>query len=221
MLLVFPVEAEPRAKRRALNLCQDHLRRVMEIARKTTQIIDAFVTGNTDPIMELYEDVQKISDEVADSKRMVAQELIEIGAILLNREDFLRFTYLTSEIAELYKGVSFRILAMIERKWDIPTDIKRGIAELSEAVFNAMIKLREVVMALNYGSPQISERAKNVEVAERAVDNLYRKLEILILDRNMDVSRTLLSRDVIQLLEDTADKIEDASDAARILALAL
>ena len=100
-------------------------------------------------------------------------------------------------------------------------DIKRGIAELSEAVFNAMIKLREVVMALNYGSPQISERAKNVEVAERAVDNLYRKLEILILDRNMDVSRTLLSRDVIQLLEDTADKIEDASDAARILALAL
>ncbi len=221
MLLVFPVEAEPRAKRRALNLCQDHLRRVMEIARKTTQIIDAFVTGNTDPVMELYEDVQKISDEVADSKRMVAQELIEIGAILLNREDFLRFTYLTSEIAELYKGVSFRILAMIERKWDIPTDIKRGIAELSEAVFNAMIKLREVVMALNYGSPQISERAKNVEVAERAVDNLYRKLEILILDRNMDVSRTLLSRDVIQLLEDTADKIEDASDAARILALAL
>ena len=221
MLLVFPVEAEPRAKRRALNLCQDHLRRVMEIARKTTQIIDAFATGNTDPVMELYEDVQKISDEVADSKRMVAQELIEIGAILLNREDFLRFTYLTSEIAELYKGVSFRILAMIERKWDIPTDIKRGIAELSEAVFNAMIKLREVVMALNYGSPQISERAKNVEVAERAVDNLYRKLEILILDRNMDVSRTLLSRDVIQLLEDTADKIEDASDAARILALAL
>ena len=221
MLLVFPVEAEPRAKRRALNLCQDHLRRVMEIARKTTQIIDAFVTGNTDPVMELYEDVQKISDEVADSKRMVAQELIEIGAILLNREDFLRFTYLTSEIAELYKGVSFRILAMIKRKWDIPTDIKRGIAELSEAVFNAMIKLREVVMALNYGSPQISERAKNVEVAERAVDNLYRKLEILILDRNMDVSRTLLSRDVIQLLEDTADKIEDASDAARILALAL
>ena len=221
MLLVFPVEAEPRAKRRALNLCQDHLRRVMEVARKTTQIIDAFVTGNTDPVTELYNDVLKISDEVADSKRMVAQELIEIGAILLNREDFLRFTYLTSEIAELYKGVSFRILAMIERRWDIPADIKRGIAELSEAVFDAMIKLREVVMALNYGSPQISERAKNVEVAERAVDNLYRRLEMLILDRSMDVSRTLLSRDVIQLLEDTADKIEDASDAARILALAL
>jgi len=219
--LVFPIEAEPRAKRRALNLCQDHLRKVIEVARKTAQIIDAFLNNDASSVMHLYEEVQRLSDEVAESKRMIAQELIEIGAILLNREDFLRFTYVTSEIAELYKGVSFRILAMIERKWDIPLDIKKGIAELSSTVFNAMMRLRDVVFALNYGSPQISEKAKDVEMTEREVDNLYRRLEILLLERGIDMPRTLLARDVIQLLEDTADKIEDASDATRILALAL
>ncbi|MEM1530096.1 MAG: DUF47 family protein [Candidatus Bathyarchaeia archaeon] len=219
--MVFPIEAEPRAKRRALNLCQDHLRKVIEVARKTAQIIDAFLNNDASSVMHLYEEVQRLSDEVAESKRMIAQELIEIGAILLNREDFLRFTYVTSEIAELYKGVSFRILAMIERKWDIPLDIKKGIAELSSTVFNAMMRLRDVVFALNYGSPQISEKAKDVEMTEREVDNLYRRLEILLLERGIDMPRTLLARDVIQLLEDTADKIEDASDATRILALAL
>ncbi|MBS7606412.1 MAG: DUF47 family protein [Candidatus Bathyarchaeia archaeon] len=219
--MVFPIEAEPRAKRRALNLCQDHLRKVIEVARKTAQIIDAFLNDDASSVMHLYEEVQRLSDEVAESKRMIAQELIEIGAILLNREDFLRFTYVTSEIAELYKGVSFRILAMIERKWDIPLDIKKGIAELSSTVFNAMMRLRDVVFALNYGSPQISEKAKDVEMTEREVDNLYRRLEILLLERGIDMPRTLLARDVIQLLEDTADKIEDASDATRILALAL
>lgn len=219
--MVFPIEAEPRAKRRALNLCQDHLRKVIEVARKTAQIIDAFLNNDASSIMHLYEEVQRLSDGVAESKRMIAQELIEIGAILLNREDFLRFTYVTSEIAELYKGVSFRILAMIERKWDIPLDIKRSIAELSSTVFNAMMRLRDVVFALNYGSPQISEKAKDVEMTEREVDNLYRRLEILLLERGIDMPRTLLARDVIQLLEDTADKIEDASDATRILALAL
>ncbi|MBS7649191.1 DUF47 family protein [Candidatus Bathyarchaeota archaeon] len=219
--MVFPIEAEPRAKRRALNLCQDHLRKVIEVARKTAQIVDAFVAHDKDSVTHLYEDVQRLSDEVADSKRVVTQELISIGAILLNREDFLRFIYVTSELAELYKGISFRILAIIERKWDIPSDIKKGIAELSGAVFNAMMRLRDTVFALNYGSPQISEKAKDVENAEREVDNLYRRLEISLLERNMDLSRMLLTRDVIQLLEDTADKIEDASDATRILALAL
>ncbi|MEM2749343.1 MAG: DUF47 family protein, partial [Candidatus Bathyarchaeia archaeon] len=135
--------------------------------------------------------------------------------------DFLRFTYVTSEIAELYKGISFRIVAMIEHKWDIPLDIKKGISELSSAVFNAMMRLRDAVLALNYGSPQISEKTKDVENAEREVDNLYRRLEIMLLDRGIETSKMLLIRDVIQLLEDTADKIEDASDAARILALAL
>ncbi len=184
-------------------------------------MIDAFVANDGGSVIRLHEEIQRLSDEVMDSKRAVTQELVEIGAILFNREDFLRFTYTVSEIAELYKGVSFRVLAMVERKWELPQTIKRGIVELSEAVFNAVIKLREAMLTLSYGSPQISEKARDVEVAEKQVDNLYRSLEISLLEQNINLSIMLLARDIIQLLEDTADKIEDASDAVRILALAI
>jgi uncharacterized protein Yka (UPF0111/DUF47 family) len=74
---------------------------------------------------------------------------------------------------------------------------------------------------LNYGSPKVLEKARDVEVAERKVDDIYRGLEITILETKLDFQTLLLMRDIIQLLEDTADKIEDASDAARILAFAL
>ncbi|MEM2272766.1 MAG: DUF47 family protein [Candidatus Bathyarchaeia archaeon] len=219
--MVFPIETEPRIKRRSLNLCQEHLRKVVEVARKTVQMVDAFVAGDTNSIVQLYDEVQKLSEEVATSKRDVAQELTEVGAILINREDFLRFIFITSDISELCKGVSFRIMAIVERKWDIPEDIKRGIAELSGAMLNAMMRLRDMTFALNYGSPQVSEKAREVERVEKEVDNLYRKLEITILERNMEMPKTLLTRDIIQLLEDTTDKIEDASNNARILVLAL
>jgi len=215
------MEAEPRAKRRALSLCQDHLRKVIEVARKTIQMIDAFIAGDEPSITRLHDEIEKLGEEVMDSKRNVTRDLVEIGAILLNREDFLRFTYVISEIADLYKGISFRLLVMFERKWSLPQIIKEGIAELSEAVFTAMMKLREAVFILGYSSPQIFEKAREVEVAEKRVDNIYRKLEILLLEQDLNVSTMLLVRDVIQLLEDTADKIEDASDAVRILALAI
>ena len=215
------MEAEPRAKRRALSLCQDHLRKVIEVARKTIQMIDAFIAGDETSITRLHDEIEKLGEEVMDSKRNVTRDLVEIGAILLNREDFLRFTYVISEIADLYKGISFRLLVMFERKWSLPQIIKEGIAELSEAVFTAMMKLREAVFILGYSSPQIFEKAREVEVAEKRVDNIYRKLEILLLEQDLNVSTMLLVRDVIQLLEDTADKIEDASDAVRILALAI
>ncbi len=220
-LLVFPVEAEHRAKRRALRLCQDHLRKVMDTYRKTTQLMDAFVKSDKPSIRQLYEEVQKLGDEVDDSKRAVAQELVEIGSILLNREDFLRFTDVTSEVADFCKGIAFRTVEMIDREWAVPTSLKKGTVDLAGAVSETVTKLRDTFLMLNYGSPKVLEMARDVEIAERNVDNLYRTLEINILKSNMEVSALLLMRDIVHLLEDTADKIEDASDAVRILAFAM
>jgi len=93
--------------------------------------------------------------------------------------------------------------------------------DLAEAVSQTVSELRDTFLMLNYGSPKVLEKAKDVEMAERNVDNLYRTLEVSILQSKMDIPALLLLRDVIKLLEDTADKIEDASDAARILAFAL
>jgi len=219
--LVLPIEAEHRAKRRALRLLQEHLRKVMNVYRKATQLIDAFVEEDNDSLGNLYREVQELSDEVDDSKREVAQELVEIGAILLNREDFLRFTDVTSEIADFCKGIAFRISQLMERGWIVPSELKRETSNLAVAVFEAFAKFRDTFIMLNYGSPKVLERAKDVELAERNVDNLYRQLEISILSSGMDVPTLLLMRDIIQLLEDTADKIEDATDATRILSFAV
>ncbi len=219
--MVFPVEAEHRAKRRALRLCHDHLRKVLDTYRKTTQLMDAFMNNDKASLKQLYDEVQKLGDEVGDSKRAVAQELVEIGAILLNREDFLRFTDVTSEIADFCKGIAFRTLEMMEREWNVPSDLKKGTMDLAGAVFETVSRLRDTFLMLNYGSPKVLEKARDVEISERNVDNLYRQLEINVLRSNMNMPTLLLMRDVIQLLEDTADKIEDASDAARILAFAI
>jgi len=219
--LVLPIEAEHRAKRRALRLCQDHLRKVIDVYRRAAQLIDAFAEENRNSLEALHKEVQKLSDEVDDSKRMVAQELVEIGAILLNREDFLRFTDVTSEIADFCKGIAFRISQLAERGWSVPSTLKKETSDLAGAVFETFAKLRDTFLMLNYGSPKVLEKAKDVEVAERNVDNMYRRLEISILSSGMDVPTLLLMRDVIQLLEDSADKIEDATDTVRILAFAI
>jgi predicted phosphate transport protein (TIGR00153 family) len=193
----------------------------MNTYRMTTQLMDSFMKDDRSSLRQLHEEVQKLGDGVDDSKRAVAQELVEIGAILLNREDFLRFTDVTSEIADFCKGIAFRLSEMMERQWVVPVDLKKGMIELGSAVFEAASKLRDTFLMLNYGSPKVLEKARDVEVAERIVDNLYRELEISILRSDLDVPTLFLMRDIIQFLEDTADKIEDASDAARILAFAI
>jgi uncharacterized protein Yka (UPF0111/DUF47 family) len=72
-------------------------------------------------------------------------------------------------------------------------------------------------MVLTYGSQKTLERAKDVEIAERIVDELYRALTIKVLSSKLDFPVTLLLKDVLKLLENSADKAEDAADAARVI----
>jgi len=218
---VLPAETEERVKRRALSVCQDHLRKVLELTRKVPQIIDCFIRNDKEKARQLFTQIRGGEDEVDKARRLVSQELAEIGAILLSREDFLRFTNLTSEIADFSEGIAFRLVEIMEHNWNIPMDIKKDLLKLSEAVFEAVLKLRETAMVLSYGSTKAMEKAKDVEVAERVVDELYRELEIKLLNSKLDFPALILLRDVLQLLEDSADKAEDAADAARILSFIL
>lgn len=215
--MVLPAETEERVKRRALNVCQDHLRKVLDLTRKVPQIMDCFVKNEKEKAKQLFNEIRSGEDEVDNARRLVSQELAEIGAILLSREDFLRFTNLTSEIADFSEGIAFRLVEIMEHNWNVPMDIKRDLLKLSETVLEAVLKLRETAMVLTYGSSKAMEKAKEVEVAERAVDELYRELEIKLLNSKLDFPALILLRDVLQLLEDSADKAEDAADAARIL----
>lgn len=152
---------------------------------------------------------------------MVSQELAEIGAILYAREDFLRFTNLSSEIADFSEGIAYYLLEIMEHNWTISPEIKKDLIKLSSAVLDSVLKLRETMMVLNYGSQKTLERAKDVEIAERVVDDQYRSLTIKVLSSKLDTPVLLLLRDVLQLLENSADKAEDAADAARTLSFTM
>jgi len=215
--MVLPAETEQRVKRRAMTACQDNLRKVVDVTRKIPQLVEQFSTGDKEQARQLFSEIRKGEEEVLAARRMVSQELAEIGAILISREDFLRFTNLSSEIADFSEGIAYYLIEIIENNWKVPDDIKKELLKLSEAVFEAVLKLRETMMVLSYGSTKTLEKAKDVEIAERAVDDIYRALSIKVLSSKLDIPVVLLLRDILQLLENSADKAEDAADTVRIL----
>lgn len=215
--IVLPSETEERVKRRALNACQENMRKVVDVSRKIPQLVEHFASGDKENVRKLFSEIKTGEEEVIKARRMVSQELAEIGAILYAREDFLRFTNLSSEIADFSEGIAYYLLEIMEHNWVVPSDIKKDLLKLSLATLDATLKLRETMMVLNYGSQKTLERAKDVEIAERIVDDQYRALTIKILSAKLETPVLLLLRDVLQMLENSADKAEDAADAARMV----
>jgi len=219
--LVLPAETEQRVKRRAMSACRDSLRKVLDVNRKIPQMVELFLKDDKEAARNLFIEIQKGGEEVVKARRLVSQELSEIGAILLSREDFLRFTNLSSEIGDFSVGIAYYLLEIMEHKWKVPEDIKKDLLKLADAVLESVLKLREVMMVLTYGFAKTLEKATDVEIAERTVDSLFRALTIKILTSKIDTPVLLLLRDILQMLENSADKAEDAADAARMLSFRL
>jgi len=215
--LVLPSETEERVKRRALSACNDNLRKVVDVTRKIPQLVEYFASGDKENVRKLFSEIRSGEEEVIKARRLVSQELAEIGAILIAREDFLRFTNLSSEIADFSEGIAYYLVEIMEHNWVISPEVKKDLLKLSLAVLDSVLKLRETMMVLNYGSQKTLEKAKDVEIAERIVDDQYRALTIKVLSGKLEVPVLMLLRDVLQLLENSADKAEDAADAARML----
>lgn len=215
--MVLPAETEQRVRRRALSACQDNLRKVVDVTRKIPQLVEQFSKYDKDQARQLFSEIRIGEEEVLKARRMVSQELAEIGAILISREDFLRFTNLSSEIADFSEGIAYYLIEILEHNWKVPDDIRKELLNLSEAVFNTVLKLRETMMVLSYGPAKTLEKAKDVEIAERKVDEIYRALSIKVISSKLDLPVLLLMRDILQLLENSADKAEDAADTVRTL----
>jgi len=220
--VAFPRETEEQIKRIVLDICQDHVRKVLDCVRELTLMIENFTT-NTKPrqIEEHLSKIRKFKEETTEVKKGLLVELAEAGVLLLNREDFLRLVDQITEIADASEGIAFRVNHMTRLKLELDSTMRKNLLNLAKNTLKTVTSLRETILALTYDRTKALDMARNVDLAEYAVDDLWRDIEMRIISLKSDVPTILLLKDIAQMLEDIADKSEDAANTARILAIGI
>lgn len=220
--MAFPRETEEQIKRIVLDICQDHVRKVLDCVRELTLMIENFTT-NTKPrqIEEHLSKIRKFKEETTEVKKGLLVELAEAGVLLLNREDFLRLVDQVTEIADASLGIAFRVNHMTRLKLELDSTMRKNLLNLAKNTLKTVTSLRETILALTYDRTKALDMARNVDLAEYAVDDLWRDIEMRIISLKSDVPTILLLKDIAQMLEDIADKSEDAANTARILAIGI
>ncbi len=210
--MVFPVESEDRALRNILMMCQDHARLVVEIYRRVLVMIDNLVKHEHGGMKERLAEVQKIRSEAIDIKRGIMKELRSSGTLLFNREDFYRLMVKQSEVIDHAESVGVRLEAIGERNWKIPAQIGVGLADMADAAFDALVKLRESLISLGFNSERSLVLAGELDVLERKVDVLYRSLDLSIITSKGELPLILTLRDVSMKLEEMIDAAVEEAD---------
>lgn len=198
------------------------MRSVLDIVRKTTLMLE-MISKESDvrKLEEAYQEILKIDEAARTSRIVIEKEVTDIGAILTNREDFIRLVNCIDKIADISEGVAFRIVGLVKSKMKIDKDIVAELVKLADLVLQSVTKLREALLAVTLNSETFFQKVKETEEAERKVDELYRNIDLTLLMSDMRVGQLLLIREIVSMFEDIADKAEEAVEDLRVLSFVI
>ncbi len=217
---MYSGELEVQAKRKAVAVLQDEINRILNAARELATLPDMVVKKDKAGIKKTLEQISTIEDEVESLRRKITREVADVGGLIMNRENLLNTAYTMYEIAGYITGIAFK-LSNIKAATLKSSKIDKEITKLIELVVDQIYKLNEIIRSLNTNSANAIELAQETQTIEREIDIRYREATIVLLSEVTNIKELLLIKDVIEGIEEMADKCQHVSDSFIMLALSL
>jgi len=217
---MYSGELEVQAKRKALAVLQDEINRILNAGRVLSTLPKMLVTKDKVGIKTALEQISSIEDEVENLRRKITRDVADVGGLILNRDNILNTAYTMDEISGYITGISFKLSNIKVSTLKI-SNLEQDLTELIELVVDEIYKLNEIIRSLNVDSSKSIELAQETQKIERDIDTKYRTMEIKALNEISDTKELLLMKDVIELIEEMADKCQEVSDSFILLALSL
>lgn len=217
---MYSGELEVQAKRKAIAVLQDEINRILNASRSLATLPELMMKKNKTEIKTTLEQIVNIEDEVEALRRKITRDVADVGGLIMNRENLLNTAYTMDEIAGYITGISFK-LSNIKPTTLKSAKLDQDLTELIELVVDEVYKLNEIIRSLNTNSSNSIDLAQETQKIERDIDTKYRQITIKILTEITNTKELLLMKDVIEGIEEMADKCQEVSDSFILLALSI
>ncbi len=217
---MYSGELEVQAKRKAIAVLQDEINRILNASRSLATLPELMMKKNKTEIKNTLEQIVNIEDEVESLRRKITRDVADVGGLIMNRENLLNTAYTMDEIAGYITGISFK-LSNIKPTTQKNAKIDQDVTEQIELVVDEVYKLNEIIRSLNTNASNPIDLAQETQKIERDIDKKYRQITIKILTEITNTKELLLLKDVIEGIEEMADKCQEVSDSFILLALSI
>ncbi|MEL9996922.1 MAG: DUF47 family protein [Sulfolobales archaeon] len=208
-----------RVGRRALQRSDAHIELIIEVAKSALQLFKCFKDDDVGCIQEMFNKVFNYEREADNVKRSIFEELSNGFIHPIDRDEIVRLVLATDDIAAYLKAASRRALLVDPKIIDY--EIKIYALTMCEKVLNAVGLLKEAVRSLPTEPNKALAIANDVERIEEEIDDIrMRALErVLRFCNHTEVSACIIAKEIIDSLENSADRCEDTADVIRVLAV--
>ena len=217
---MYSGELEVQAKRKAIAVLQDEINRILNAGRALSTLPGMIVKKDKTGIKDTLEQISTIEEEVENLRRKITRDVADVGGLIMNRENLLNTAYTMDEIAGYITGIYFK-LSNVKVSTLKNDKLEHELTELIELVVDEIYKLNQIIRTLSTDTGKSIELAQETQKIEREIDTKYRVLSIKAMNKISDTKELLLVKDIIEGIEEMADKCQEVSDSFILLALSL
>lgn len=208
-----------RRERKILEMAEKHMEKVVVTVKALKKTVYAFCESNVGEVKKSFDEIFKAEKEADDLKRNIIKEL-SVGVFHpIDRDEITRLLLTMDDIASNAKGAGARITFMCLKIKD--EEILRRLKDIADRLTEIVDETSQAVKELVDNPKKALEKADRVEELEENIDDVRRELlhRILLIGDELGPSRLVCLKDVVDSMENVADRCEDTADLIRSLAI--
>lgn len=202
------------------SILEDARKHVDETYKTVTyfaEAIKAFISGDLTAKAKAIEAVRESEHQADILRSKMVSALSESLLLPPDREDLMHFVKTLDKIADWTNGAA-RILGFIEQK--LPEEVLTNIFTATELIFSSVSRLKEGIGALIKNDlKKALVDCDEVARIEHEADDQKKTLIEAIIHAKLEPTSLLLSYQLAEYLEGVTDKIEDAADFVKVIAI--
>lgn len=202
------------------SILQDAQKHVEETHKTVLYFADAvraFIKGDLDAKTTAIEKVRESEHQADLLRSKMVSELSESLLLPPDREDLMHFVKSLDRIADWTNGAA-RLLGFIEQK--LPEGILKHISAGTELIVSSIAKLKDGIHAVAKNDlKKALLDCEDVGRFEHEADDHKKSLIETIIHAKLEPATLLLCYQLAEYLEGVTDKIEDAADFVKVIAI--
>jgi len=196
---------------------QKHVEETYKTVSYFADAIKAFIKGELAARTAAIENVRESEHQADLLRSKMVNELSESLLMPPDREDLMHFVKSLDRIADWTNGAA-RILGYIEQR--LPESVLKNISSSTDIIFNSISKLKESIGALTKNDlKKALLDCEDVDRLEHEADDQKKVLIESLIHARLEPVTFFLAYQLAEYLEGVTDKIEDAADLIKVLAI--
>jgi predicted phosphate transport protein (TIGR00153 family) len=207
-----------RREREVLKLYDQHIDEITKVTNSVNNLLTAFRDGDKSLMENEWRIIFESERKADDIKRRIIRELSEEFVHPIDREELIRLILATDDIATFAKEAS-RMALLYNGK--PPLDVAQVLLDIITRINESVMLIKDAASYLSIDKKKTLEISDKIERLEEEVDDLRHKGLSIILARcnETGIPNCLLLKDILEYLENSADKTEDVADELRSIAV--